>query len=135
MREAFLEGYMHKTAAAPAAAAAAATAATVGGKALSGAAKGVGAIVDAGARAAEASTNVAAELLPYAIAIPILFGGAVGYAHSALTSPAPQDLDTAQKALVSAEMDEMLTNLRRRKAQSVKAGEEERKKNERTLHI
>jgi hypothetical protein len=101
------------------------------GAGLGGAMKGLGTFA---AGAIDTVADTATELLPYAVAMPFVFGLAGGYGHSALTRPTPEDIETTQKAMTSAELDEMLTNLRRQKAQSIKKANKGIA-NERTLHI
>jgi hypothetical protein len=127
-KKAYLRGYMYKEAN-PAASAAG----TAGLTLLKEVPKGV---VGAFNTVLDKTVDMGIAALPYMVALPFVFGAAGGYAHSKLTSPTPQDLETAQKAMTSAELDEMLTNLRRQKAQSLKKEEQAKGiTNERSLHI
>jgi hypothetical protein len=120
----YLEGYMSKVALGPAGAAVADLA------------------VAGGSRAA---TGLGKIMLPLALAAPVATGAAAGALHSKATSPTAMDSETAQRALVSAELDEMLVALQRRQAKAKQAEkekkEQEKKKEsttsgaERTLHI
>ena len=95
-------------------------------------------IAPATGAAVSGTANVAVDtfksLLPLIVAAPLVMGAGAGYAHSTLTSPTDIDLDTAQAALTSAELDEMLTNMRRRKEKAL-MDEKRTQKRERTLHI
>jgi hypothetical protein len=79
------------------------------------------AAVGAGSAAAGAITEGAATLLPYVLLIPAIMGAGAGAAHSKLTSPSQTDIDTVQKALETAEMEEFATELNRQREAAVKA--------------
>lgn len=81
-----------------------------------------------------AAADTAKSLLPLVVAIPMVIGAAGGYMHSTLTSPTEMDLSTAQRALTAAELDEMLTNLRRQK-EKARRTTKTRGTGERSLHI
>ena len=98
------------------------------------AALGIGAgAVGSGVGAAGAET-AGRYLVPAFVAAPALAGIATGTLQSRITSPTKLDTETLQKAIVAAELEQAVAELKRRKALR-EVEEEEKSPEERSIHI
>ena len=104
----FQDGYLHKEAIAPAVAASLGA----GGKMIGGAAV-AGPIIGGAAGMAGKSAD---KLKAIALLLPIMLGVGAGASVSKLTSPSGTDTENMQKSLLASEMEEAITELRRKKA-------------------
>jgi len=112
-KEAFLQGYLHKTAGP------------------------LDTFLETARGGTAAGWQAVQSIAPILMALPVAAGIGTGALHSKLTSPTPTDQEATQKALEVAEQEEFATELERRRAQAQAEAREKEQggRGERALHI